>query len=710
MSIGNWYRVGTVAVVNGSANVVGTGTFWTSQCNPGDRFTVDQENWYEVATIVSDTAMTIQGVGGSGAFAGTTASNLAYAIDRNFTNNLNANIAASVASLVAQYQANSNGALSGLFGNGLAATPGIAFLNEASTGFFHPATGIAALSVQGAEFLRAVGTAAGVPAMLGIGQVAPANALDVLTTSNALYGARIQNASAGTAARAALQIGNGAQVLNAGVNGASYAGSGVLTAARGFLEAPTGLDMASGVASGNAYSWGIGSAYTSKMTLDYQGNLALATGSITTTAGSIVAGTTVTAGTGVTATTGNITAMAGNLLVTAGKLGIGMTPSNVLDIAQSQNAVSVISLLNGNAGSSAATQYTLSNGTSVLDIAMFGTGYTTGGVLRQAGGAVFTNGFGGLTLATTVAAPIYFGINNAQVAQFDTSGNFMIGAAAAGGRFTVGATNDASNNLVVNSSGSGVATLYANANGAAAIAMSANFSGSTNASGVPTAALGLGTANNYPIVFTQNAAERMRIDTSGNLLAGTTTAYVGGAHTFQKNVTNDAGNPVLAINGNAGQAVGQFYAVSGSGASASGSAIIFNKHVTTGRSGGFAGTLNASGADYAEYRQLIPALYGAVAKGVLLGYDANGLMTNLFANVVGRVLPKSTSPSYVGKRHLGHHCGDRRGIWCGGSWPSSVRRDPTHAAQGRSPADRSDGDGRSRVECLDRPGQRVRDL
>ncbi|GGF22792.1 hypothetical protein GCM10011611_31050 [Aliidongia dinghuensis] len=34
--------------------------------------------------------------------------------------------------------------------------------------------------------------------------------------------------------------------------------------------------------------------------------------------------------------------------------------------------------------------------------------------------------------------------------------------------------------------------------------------------------------------------------------------------------------------------------------------------------------------------------------GALVGYDANGLLTNEFANVVGRVLPGSTNPSYVG--------------------------------------------------------------
>lgn len=61
-----------------------------------------------------------------------------------------------------------------------------------------------------------------------------------------------------------------------------------------------------------------------------------------------------------------------------------------------------------------------------------------------------------------------------------------------------------------------------------------------------------------------------------------------------------------------------------------------------------AAAISNTGGDYAENRRLIPALYGAVAPGALLGYDAGGLMTNVYANVVGRVLPKSTSPSYIG--------------------------------------------------------------
>ena len=288
MSIGNWYRVGTVSVQNGNVNIVGTNTFWTTQCNPGDRFTVDGENWYEIITITDDTHLSIESVGGSGAFAGATAANLPYAVDRNFNNALSGGLAAQVAALLAQFQAGANGPLSGLFQNGSAATPGIAFLNEASTGLFRPAAGIAALAVQGAEFLRAVGTVNGVPAMLGLGTAAPAQMVDLAGSNSALWGVRMTNGSVGTGARSGFIASNGTQNLNIGVNGANFTANGVLAPSRGFVEGPAGIDFASGVTAGNAFTWGVGAAYAKAMAMDFQGNVTLTGGNLTFADGSFI--------------------------------------------------------------------------------------------------------------------------------------------------------------------------------------------------------------------------------------------------------------------------------------------------------------------------------------------------------------------------------------------------------------------------------------
>ena len=67
---------------------------------------------------------------------------------------------------------------------------------------------------------------------------------------------------------------------------------------------------------------------------------------------------------------------------------------------------------------------------------------------------------------------------------------------------------------------------------------------------------------------------------------------------------------------------------------------------TTSRSINAGGTVNASGADYAEYMTKADDC-GTIAKGAVCGVDANGKLTDVFANAHSFVI-KSTDPSYVG--------------------------------------------------------------
>jgi hypothetical protein len=115
-----------------------------------------------------------------------------------------------------------------------------------------------------------------------------------------------------------------------------------------------------------------------------------------------------------------------------GLVGIGMTPSNILDITQNQNAGSFIKLLNSNASTAANSQLRLSNGTNSADLLMLGTGYTTSAMFQQGGAILRCDGPGGLTLMTQAAQPIYFGINSAEAARFDTSGNLLVGKTVVG--------------------------------------------------------------------------------------------------------------------------------------------------------------------------------------------------------------------------------------------------------------------------------------
>lgn len=71
------------------------------------------------------------------------------------------------------------------------------------------------------------------------------------------------------------------------------------------------------------------------------------------------------------------------------------------------------------------------------------------------------------------------------------------------------------------------------------------------------------------------------------------------------------------------------------------------KDGTTSRSINAAGTINASGADYAEYEPKAPRC-GSISKGSIIGFDAAGRITDKWSDVASRFGVKSTDPSYVG--------------------------------------------------------------
>jgi hypothetical protein len=80
-------------------------------------------------------------------------------------------------------------------------------------------------------------------------------------------------------------------------------------------------------------------------------------------------------------------------------------------------------------------------------------------------------------------------------------------------------------------------------------------------------------------------------------------------------------------------------------ANAANAACRMGRNSVNSRSLNAGGTVNASGADYAEY--MTKAGDFAFAKGDVVGIDAQGKLTNLFADAVSFMV-KSTDPSYVG--------------------------------------------------------------
>jgi hypothetical protein len=71
----------------------------------------------------------------------------------------------------------------------------------------------------------------------------------------------------------------------------------------------------------------------------------------------------------------------------------------------------------------------------------------------------------------------------------------------------------------------------------------------------------------------------------------------------------------------------------------------FSKNASSNRSINASGTINASGADYAEY--MTKSGEFTINKGDVVGVNSNGLLTNVFTESVTFVV-KTTDPSYVG--------------------------------------------------------------
>lgn len=153
----------------------------------------------------------------------------------------------------------------------------------------------------------------------------------------------------------------------------------------------------------------------------------------TVTSGSVAllytdAATNVTAPINVASAASTWTAAPSTSPLLASALGLGMSPTNILDVTQSQNGNSVISFLNGSTGTAAQATLILRNsGSGYGALFHYGTGYTPLGLSRADGTNLLGTGAGGLTISTGQAQPIYFGINSAFVGEWDNAGNHLVG-------------------------------------------------------------------------------------------------------------------------------------------------------------------------------------------------------------------------------------------------------------------------------------------
>ena len=148
--------------------------------------------------------------------------------------------------------------------------------------------------------------------------------------------------------------------------------------------------------------------------------------------------------------------------------------------------------------------------------------------------------------------------------------------------------------------------------------------------------LDIRTASNYIVLSDGDGNPRAYWDNNGLLTVGKSSGS-GGPLTIFNNVSST--NAACIFNGSANvNGVG-------TGANAAATLVTFNRDSGSLRSINAAGSINASGADYAEY--MTKAGDFIIAKGDVCGINAEGKLTNVFTDAITFVV-KSTEPSYVG--------------------------------------------------------------
>jgi hypothetical protein len=150
------------------------------------------------------------------------------------------------------------------------------------------------------------------------------------------------------------------------------------------------------------------------------------------------------------------------------------------------------------------------------------------------------------------------------------------------------------------------------------------------------------------IDFRIGSASKARVDSGGSLLVGRTSNVTGGSGGnfafVAQCFTNEENRPIAAFRRSTYNSVQIFGSNGGDGNSAN-CIMRVRGHSSGNRSINAGGSVNASGADYAEYMTKDGEF--TIAKGDICGVTFDGKLTNNFADAISFVV-KSTDPSYIG--------------------------------------------------------------
>jgi hypothetical protein len=272
------------------------------------------------------------------------------------------------------------------------------------------------------------------------------------------------------------------------------------------------------------------------------------------------------------------------------------------------------------------------------------TGVTTVQAGTAAAPAITTSGDTNTGIYFPAADTIAFTEGGTEAARIDSAGNFGLGVTpSAWGTYKAIQLNAAGYSMMGGTAGAVFGALGVNYyfDGSAYKYINSSYATQyLQSAGIHTWKTAVsGTAGNS-ISFT----DAMTLTAAGELLVGTTSSSENSKLRVQSPNSTEWGDLTFLVNNSSGTKTFALYN-GAAGFNAAQTVAQLAKNTSTSRSLNAAGTLNASGADYAEY--MTKSGEFTLAKGDVIGINSEGKLTNVFANSVSFAV-KSTNPSYVG--------------------------------------------------------------